>query len=117
MSKFFFYVGALLSFASVLPSYALPREAVYSPAKGVLCDKYACADDKGLSKKLTEQYVGRKAATKLFSQGDFDVSEFTFSNGVFCDAKERLCRKDRYFEANGKRSAVSDKYTKLLFSK
>ncbi len=66
---------------------------------------------------MTEKHLGKKAATRLFSQGAFDVTEFTFSNGIFCDAKERLCRKNRYYDANGQRSAVSEKYTKLLFGK
>nr|WP_280137519.1 YcgJ family protein [Ensifer sp. Root31] len=35
---------------------------------------------------------------------------------MFCDVKERLCREDRYYGANGQRSgAVSKKYTKVLF--
>lgn len=52
----------------------------------------------------------------LSEQGDFDRSEFTFSNGVFCDSKERLCRKERYLGLDGKRSGVVDEhYTELLF--
>lgn len=117
MKRFLPHALLLLSVASAVPAYAAQREAVYSPKQGVICDKYACADDKGLSKQLTEKYISKKAATKLFGQGEFDTTEFTLSNGVFCDTKERLCRKDRYFEADGKRSAVSDKYTKMLFGK
>ena len=117
MKRYLPFALLILSAASALPAYAVSREAVHSPKQGVICDQYACADDKGLSRKFTEKYIGKKAATKLFSQGEFDTTEFTLSNGIFCDTKERLCRKDRYFGAGGKRSAVSDKYTKMLFGK
>lgn len=117
MKRYLPFIVLTFSAASALPAYAASREAVHSPKQGVLCDKYACADNKGLSKKLTEKYIGKKAATKLFSQGAFDTTQFTLSNGIFCDTKERLCRKDRYFGADGKRNAVSDQYTKMLFGK
>ncbi len=90
--------------------------SVRSPAPGVLCDRYICANDKGISRELTAQYVSKKAAAKL--QGEFDLTEFTFANGVFCDVKERLCRENRYYGADGKHSgAASKKYTALLFGK
>lgn len=108
---------ALAIFTSVnaMPAHAQKRPAVYSPAKGVLCDRYVCADSKtGVSPKLTERYLGKKAAKKLSS--DIDPTEFTFIGGIFCDVKEKLCREDRYYGPDGKRSgAVSKKYTKLLF--
>ena len=95
-----------------------PANVVRSPAHGVLCDRYMCANDKGISRSLTARYVGKRAAKRLFSQGDFSLTEFTFANGVFCDAKARICRTNRYFDANGTRSgAVSRKYTDLLFGK
>ncbi|MDX3905571.1 MAG: YcgJ family protein [Pigmentiphaga sp.] len=91
---------------------------VRSPASGVLCDPYLCANEKGISRALTAQYLGETTAAKLFSQGQFSLTEFTLSNGVFCDTKERLCREDRYYGPDGKRSgAVSKKYTELLFHK
>lgn len=109
---------AMLLAGSALPAHAAQGAAVRSPAPGVLCDRYVCANDQGISRALTQKYLGRKAATRLYSQGDFDTTEFTFANGVFCDVKERLCRVDRYYGANGQRSgAVSRKYTKLLFGK
>ncbi|MEI2416540.1 YcgJ family protein [Orrella sp. JC864] len=90
--------------------------AIRSPAPGVLCDAYLCADDKGVSRELTEMHLGGQAATALFSQGGFDRTAFTFASGVFCDTKERLCRENRYYGADGKRSgAVSQPYTRLLF--
>lgn len=106
----------LLSLATILAACtSAPREEVYTPKKGVICDKYICADNKGISTELTAQYLGAEAAQKIMSQGEFNTTEFTLMNGIFCDTKERLCRVDRYFSANGQRSAVSDKYTKMLF--
>ncbi|PEH55776.1 hypothetical protein CRM81_05070 [Yersinia kristensenii] len=87
-----------------------------SPASGVVCDVYVCADAKGISVELTSQYLGKIRGEQLTSLGDFDYSAFTFANGIFCDTRERLCRKDRYFGPDGKRSgAVDEQYTQLLF--
>jgi hypothetical protein len=92
--------------------------SIRSPAPGVLCDRYLCANEKGISRELTSRYLGKKAAARLFSQGEFSLTEFTFANGIFCDVKERLCRENRFYGANGKHSgAVSEKYTALLFGK
>lgn len=101
------------------PSHAKQRAAVRAPVPGVLCDRYVCANDKGISRELTGKYLGKKAAAnEMFSTSDIDLTEFTFANGIFCDVKERLCREDRYYGANGVRSgAVSKKYTQLLFGK
>ncbi|NRE31733.1 hypothetical protein E5U26_13835 [Burkholderia pseudomallei] len=109
---------ALLLAVPGLPAHAEQRTAVKSPVPGVLCDRYVCANDKGISRELTEKYLGKKAAAnKMFTSSDLDLTEFTFANGIFCDVKERLCREDRYYGANGKRTgAVSEKYTKLLFN-
>lgn len=102
----------------VMSAHADPAATVRLRAPGVLCDQYLCANDKGISRQLTEKYVGKQAATKLFSQGDFSLTEFTFANGVFCDVKARLCRENRYYGTDGKHSgAVSKKYTALLFGK
>ncbi|WP_432805883.1 YcgJ family protein [Escherichia coli] len=38
-----------------------------------------------------------------------------FSNGVFCDAGEKRCHTDRYFDKDGKRSPVAERETRLLF--
>ena len=106
----------LLLVSANATAHAGKSVALRSPERGVLCDQYGCANSTGVSRGLTEKYLGKSAATKLFSQGDFDLTEFTFSNGIFCDVKERLCRQDRYYGAGGKRSgAISEKYTKLLF--
>lgn len=108
---------ALSLAVSVTPVHAKQRAALQSPEPGVLCDRYVCANGtNGVSRELTEKYLGKKAVTRLYSQGDFDPTEFTFANGIFCDVKERVCREDRYYGANGQRTgAVSKKYTKLLF--
>ncbi|HAF4902456.1 TPA: hypothetical protein G8X54_004027 [Salmonella enterica] len=90
--------------------------APYSPEKGVLCDQYICADSKGISSVLTKRYVGAVEAKKLELIGDFDHTAFTFSNGVSCDVSEKLCRQNRYFGADGKRSGVVNRhFTKILF--
>ena len=46
---------------------AKTSSSVYSPTKGVICDKYICADKKGVSKKLTAKYLGTYKANKAFS--------------------------------------------------
>lgn len=86
----------------------------FSPKRGVVCDKYICADKKGVSKSLTNQYLGAKKAKQAFSQGDFDTSAFTFSNGVFCDTTTKLCHVNKFFE-NGHRSRVDKKMTDKIF--
>lgn len=107
----------LLLAVGAMPAEAKQRAELRAPASGVICDRYVCANDKGISRELTEKYLGKKAAAaEVFTSSDVDLTEFTFSNGIFCDVKERLCREDRYYGANGQRSgAVSTKYTKLLF--
>jgi len=89
--------------------------SVFSPKKGVICDKYICADKKGVSKSLTAKYLGTKKASKAFSQSNFDTSAFTLSNGVFCDTNTKRCHVDRYFE-NGHRSKVDKSMTDKLFN-
>lgn len=110
---------AMLLAGSALSAHAAQGAVVRSPAPGVLCDRYVCANDQGISRALTRKYLGKKAAAnEVFTASGVDLTEFTFANGIFCDVKERLCRVDRYYGANGQRSgAVSRKYTKLLFGK
>lgn len=117
MNKSFlsFFLPLMLG-ASAIPAYAGQNNTLRAPEKGVLCDRYVCANDKGLSRELTQKYLGEKAAIRVFSQGDFIMTEFTFANGIFCDVNEKLCREDRYYGTDGKRSgAISEKYTALLF--
>lgn len=92
------------------------KQALKTPAPGVVCDKYVCADSKGISASLTEKYLRKNAGKKITAQGDFDPTQFTFANGIFCDVKEKLCRKDRYYGMDGKHSgAIDQKTTDLLF--
>lgn len=89
-----------------------------SPEKNVLCDKFVCVSGKeGVSVELTQKYLGSKQAKAIQNAGDFDKTAVTFANGIFYDVNEQKCHVDRYFEADGKRSAISDKYTKKLFGK
>lgn len=100
-----------------VPSFAKTTATLKSPAKGVVCDQYVCADQKGISKNLTAKYLGQRQAQKAFSQGSFDTTQFTFANGVFCDTKTQKCHIDRYYDAKGQHSAVDTTTTKLLFPK
>ncbi len=109
---------SLISYAYLIisfPAIAKTSTSLVSPKKGVICDQYICVDKKGVSKSLTAQYLGTKKANKVFSQGNFDRSAFTFSNGVFCDTNTKRCHVDRYFD-NGHRSKVDKKITDQLFN-
>lgn len=110
-------VAAFLVMSTMPPALAKSPAKVQSPAPGVICDRYVCANDKGISRELTQKYLGKKAAAnEVFTSRHVDPSEFTLANGIFCDVKERLCREDRYYGENGQRAgAVSKKYTKMLF--
>ncbi|WP_145536096.1 YcgJ family protein [Yersinia thracica] len=95
---------------------AATQKRLKSPVSGVVCDNFVCADTKGISVPLTERYLGKKKSERIVALGDFDHTRFTFANGVFCDVKERLCRKDRYHGVDGKNSGAVDKQTtNLLF--
>ncbi|AHV92803.1 YcgJ family protein [Bordetella holmesii] len=95
---------------------AAPAKPLRTPQAGVLCDSHFCADARGLSTALTQKYLGAQAAGALREQGAFDHQAFTYENGVFCDTRERLCRENRYFGSDGKRSAaVEPVFTRLLF--
>lgn len=109
---------ALLFTAFAMPAHSRTAASVWSPAPGVLCDRFMCANKQGISRLLTTKHLGGSTSEKLFSQGDVNLTQFTFANGVFCDVKEHVCRENRYFGADGKRSgAVSKRYTRLLFGK
>lgn len=96
---------------------AAEHNKLRSAAKGVVCDVYVCADATGISDTLTTTYLGAKKGQQLTAQGEFDRTAFTFANGVYCDTKEKVCRKDRYFGADGKPSGAIDRTTtQLLFA-
>ncbi len=110
------FIGVLWALSSLTQVHAADKTALHSPQAGVLCDSYICADAQGVSRALTERYLGARVAQRVFSQGDFDRTAFTFANGIFCDTHERLCREDRYYGSDGKHSgAISTHYTALLF--
>jgi hypothetical protein len=95
-------------------SLAAPMKgAVSSPEPGILCDQKGgfCADYQGISMAYTKQFLGEKAEKKLLDMGDFDMSTFTLTNGVHCEAKTKKCTV----------SKLSDKvdvaHTKALFGK
>ncbi|WP_436883574.1 YcgJ family protein, partial [Enterobacter asburiae] len=96
---------------------ATEHNPLRSPAKGVVCDSYFCADATGISDVLTTKYLGAKKGKQLVARGEFDRTAFTFANGIYCDTKEKMCRKDRYFGADGKPSGAIDRpATQLLFA-
>lgn len=105
---------ALLPAMSAPPSHA-DDHAVFSPAPGVVCGHTFCVDKQGISFGLTALYLGDQAQDKLLSEGLVNLTEFTLDNGIFCDTKQQLCYLDRYFDAHGQRSPVSEKYTAMLF--
>ncbi len=95
---------------------ASQNDTLKSPAAGILCDQYFCADKQGISNGLTVQYLGKALSDKLIAPGSFDRSAFTFENGIFCDVNEQRCYEDRYHDTkSGKRSPVSLYYTTTLF--
>ncbi len=109
----------LFIFAGSAPILAGAAEhhSLSTPASGVVCDNYFCADAAGISDVLTTQYLGAKKGKQLAVQGEFDRTAFTFANGIYCDTKEKVCRKDCYFGADGKPSGAIDKTTtQLLFA-
>lgn len=84
--------------------------------KGVLCDKYICADARGISVSLTEKYRGKIKSDNLQRIKNLDLSSFTFSTGIHCDVKERLCQQVRYYDNDKNRDVkLNIYYTKVLF--
>lgn len=111
-----FYIG-LSGVGMMFSSMASGNDAggLQSPACGVVCDPYICVNSDGISPELTRKYLGEKPL-KTYNHYKATISEFTFANGVFCDVKEKLCRDDRYFGVDGKRSGkINQTTTKMLF--
>ena len=76
-------------------------EGVFSPAKGVVCDRKAgfCADGTGISMSWTEKYLGKDAMQKFSKNtegGAFDETDFVLSDGVRCKTKENACYKSKF---------------------
>jgi|GEM_PF-5141529 len=89
---------------------------VFSPDRGIICDKKSglCMDGTGISVEFTKEYLGRSAAEKLMKRiekfKNYDTTWVTFSNGLDCRAKEKVCY-------TGKHTGVVDKHwTAILFA-
>jgi len=94
----------------------LSASSVYSPGKGVICDKKSgfCSDSYGISLALTKEYLGAKAGhkwSKILSDSSFDSTSFTLSNGLSCDTKQKICKKSK-FDDN-----ADAHWTKVLFGR
>jgi hypothetical protein len=93
-------MGALVA-ALCLSPFAVSAADVYSPGKGVLCDKKSgfCSDREGISLALTKEYLGPAAEQKMLSMmqpvENFDATHFVMSNHVSCDTKARVCTKSK----------------------
>ena len=94
----------------------LSASNVYSPDKGVICDKKAgfCVDSYGISLGFTKEYLGTKAEKKwlkILNDDNFDSTAFTFSNGLSCDTKQKICKKSKWDDN------ANAHWTKVLFGK
>jgi len=103
-------VTALLIGATSL----LSASSVYSPSKGVICDKKSkfCTDSYGISLALTKEYLGAKAErrwSKILSDNSFDSTSFTLSNGLSCNTKQKVCKKSKWDDN------ADPHWTKVLF--
>lgn len=97
------------------------KGAVYSPSKGVVCDRKAnfCADSSGISMGFTREYLGAKAEkimldriTKVEKAGShYDLTWFAFSNGVDCMVAQQRCTTHKHSDK------VDAAHTKALFGK
>jgi len=107
-------VALMISLGSI--ANAKSHENVYSPEQGVICDKKSefCSDSYGISLGMTKDFLGQKAAdkmTKILSDKDFDATVYAMSNGLYCDTKQKICKKSKWDEK-------ADAYwTKILFGK
>lgn len=114
-SYVFFLLGLVMLVVLVFVVFSTETHAkLNSPRDGILCDSYICADKNGLSKDLTVSYLNQSKARAITGSGT-DLTQFTYSDGTFCDAKTKLCHVDRHIERNGKRSAINYDATEKLF--
>jgi len=91
------------------------KKGVFSPTQGIICDAKSgfCVDSYGISLGYTGSYLGKKNqdiwAKKL--SGDYITTEFSFSNRVYCNTKQRICKKEKYADK-------PDRYwTNILFGR
>lgn len=89
------------------------KGSVYSPARGVVCDRKSgfCADSYGISLGMTKDYLGQKNQDiwAKRTSGNFDTSAFTMSNGVFCDTNDGRCYTNKL------KDSVDHYFTNKLF--
>ncbi|MFN7857976.1 MAG: YcgJ family protein [Acidovorax sp.] len=109
---------AVLCLASPLAISAQLKGSVYSPSKGIVCDKKAkfCADDQGISLAYTKEYLGQKAQDAMMARinagggsASYDLTWFAFSNGVDCKTKDKVCHVSKHSDK------VDAAHTKALF--
>jgi uncharacterized protein (DUF779 family) len=107
-------LGALIGAALLIPVLAQaapPAGTIFSPYKGVLCDRQSgfCADEQGISMGLTKEYLGEPAQRKLMEVmgSDSDLSEFTMADGTRCMAKQRICTTSKYSDTLSNRATVA----------
>jgi Fels-1 Prophage Protein-like len=101
-------IGAVAGALALATSAALAGDkvhdlghGVFSPEKGVVCDRKAgfCADGTGISMSWTEKYLGAEAVQKFQKNvegGSFDETDFVLMNGVRCKIKEKACYKSKF---------------------
>jgi hypothetical protein len=99
---------------ATIGSISVHAQPLNSPKQGVLCDQYVCADKNGVSPSLTGNYLDQTRA--IVNDNHTDESQFTFSDGTFCDTNEQICYQDRYFNSDGSRGAINQYATQRLFN-
>jgi hypothetical protein len=104
-------VSLACSVSSGIAGQKMLKGSVYSPEAGTICDKKGgfCADEQGISVSITKMYLGEKAEKKLLGMGDFDMTRFTLTNGVYCEVKIKKCTISKYEDK------VDVAHTKALF--
>ncbi|PSU34953.1 YcgJ family protein [Photobacterium lutimaris] len=110
-------LSLLLASHSVLSENHTIHEPLFTPDKGVICDRKAgfCVDSFGISMAFTEEYLGVEAQEKMLEMinrigsKNFDTTRYSFSNKVYCDSEQRACFVDRFSEEQ-----LAD-YTSILF--
>ncbi|PSW14459.1 hypothetical protein C9J01_08480 [Photobacterium rosenbergii] len=94
------------------------HEPLFSPDKGVICDRQAgfCVDSYGISMGFTKEFLGQEAQDKMMElinkvgSKNFDTTRYSFSNKVYCDSEQRACFVDRFSDEQ------LEDYTNILFN-
>lgn len=101
--------------ARLEPSEYLARASLARSAVAMLDHHFGLPEKARDSRKRA---LGTRTPMAIPQDADQRWSlDFTFANGVFCDTKECACHKNRYFDANGKRSATDVRTTTIMFGK